>query len=112
MSHAMQMWHNGNALDFALVNCFDGFFVQVTVTCGRALLDNIVAAAPIIVPQLHVDPVVLPHPQFLQVTANVPGGGHLNLLTLCLCCRSSRSGFRCPSDVIAAAVSRHVPCWV
>ena len=74
---AMHMWHNGNALDFALVNCFDGFFVQVTVTCCRALLDHIVAAAPIIVPQLHVDPVVLPDPQLLQVTAYVPGGDTL-----------------------------------
>ena len=73
----MQMWHNGNALDFALVNCVDGFFVQVTVTCGRAILDNIVAAAPILVPQLHVDPVVLPDPQYLQVTAYVPGGDTL-----------------------------------
>ena len=53
----MQMWHNGNVLDFALVTCVDGFFVQVTVTCGRAIRDNIVAAAPIVVPQLHIDPV-------------------------------------------------------
>ena len=73
----MQMWHNGNALDFASVNCVDGFFVQVTVTSGRAILDNIVAAAPILVPQLHVDRVVLPDPQYLQVTAYVPGGDTL-----------------------------------
>ena len=73
----MQMWHNGNALDFALVTCVDGFFVQVIVTCGRAIRDNIVAAAPILVPQLHVDPVVLPDPQYLQVTACVPGGDTL-----------------------------------
>ena len=66
----MQMWHNGNALDFALVACTDGFFLQVTVNCGRAAIrDNIVAAAPIVVPQLHIDPDVLPDPQNLQVTA-------------------------------------------
>ena len=73
----MQMWHNGNALDFALVTCMDGFFLQVAVTCGRAIRDNIVAAAPIVVPQLHIDPVVLPDPQYLQVTAYVPGGDTL-----------------------------------
>ena len=73
----MNVWHNGDALDFTLVNCFDGFFVQVTVTCCRALLDNILAAAPIMVPQLHVDPLMLPDPQFLQVTAHVPGGDTL-----------------------------------
>ena len=73
----MQMWHNGNALDFALVACMDGFFLQVTVNCGRAIRDNIVAAAPIVVPQLHIDPDVLPDPQYLQVTAYVPGGDTL-----------------------------------
>ena len=73
----MNVWHNGDALDFTLVNCFDGFFVQVTVSCCRALLDNVLAAAPTMVPQLHVDPLVLPDPQFLQVTAHVPGGDTL-----------------------------------
>ena len=38
---------------------------------------NIVAAAPIVVPQLHIDPVVLPDPQHLQMTAYVPGGDTL-----------------------------------
>ena len=28
---AMNVWYNGATLDFHLVNCFDGFFVQVTV---------------------------------------------------------------------------------
>ena len=73
----IDVWHNGAALDFSLVNCFDGFFVQVTVSCCRTLLDNILAAAPIMVPQLHVDPLVLPDSQFLQVTAHVPGGDTL-----------------------------------
>ena len=73
----MNVWHNGDALDFNLVNCFDGFFVQVTVSCCRTLLDNILAAAPIMVPQLHIDPLVLPDSQFLQVTAHVPGGDRL-----------------------------------
>ena len=74
---AIDVWYNGAALDFSLVNCFDGFFVQVTVRCCRTLLDNIIAAAPITVPQLHVDPLVLPDSQFLQVTAHVPGGDTL-----------------------------------
>ena len=73
----MNVWHNGAALDFHLVNCFDGFFVQVTVHCGRTLLDNIIAAAPIMMPQIHIDPLVLPDPQLLQVTASVPGGDTL-----------------------------------
>ena len=73
----MEVWHNGDILDYNLVNCFDGFFVQVTVSCCRTLLDNILAAAPIIVPQLQVDPLVLPDSQFLQVTAHVPGGDTL-----------------------------------
>ena len=73
----IDVWYNGAALDFSLVNCFDGFFVQVTVRCCRTLLDNIIAAAPITVPQLHVDPLVLPDSEFLQVTAHVPGGDTL-----------------------------------
>ena len=48
----MNVQFNG-ALDFRLVNCFDGFFVQVTVSCCQTLLDNIVTAAPLSVPQLH-----------------------------------------------------------
>ena len=74
---AMNVWYNGAALDFRLVNCFDGFFVQVAVSCCRTLLDNIITAAPILVPQLHVDPLVLPDSQFLQVSAYVPGGDAL-----------------------------------
>ena len=73
----IDVWYNGAALDFSLVNCFDGFFVQVTVRCCRSLLDNIMAAAPITVPQLHVDSLVLPDSQFLQATAHVPGGDTL-----------------------------------
>ena len=41
-------WHNGEALDFNLVNCFDGFFVQINVACGRTLMDNLIAAVPIV----------------------------------------------------------------
>ena len=73
----MNVWHNGAALDFHLLNCFDGFFVQVTVCCGRTLMDNILTAAPIVTPRIHIDPLVLPDPQLLQVTAFVPGGDTL-----------------------------------
>ena len=69
--------HNGAALDFRLVSCFDGFFVQVAVSCGRAIMDNIIMAAPIVMPQIHIDTLVLPDPQLLQVTAFVPGGDTL-----------------------------------
>ncbi len=44
----MNVWHKGAALDFHLVNCIDGFFAQVTVGCGRTLMDNILTAAPIV----------------------------------------------------------------
>ena len=74
---SLTAWHNGDSLDFRLINCFDGFFVQVTVNCDRILLDNIIAAAPIIVPQLLVDPLVLPDSQFLLATVHVPGGDTL-----------------------------------
>ena len=73
----LNVWHNGAALDFRLVNCFDGFFVQVTIDVSRALVDNIIMAAPIVTPQIHIDPLVLPDPQSLHITAFVPGGDTL-----------------------------------
>ena len=73
----LQMWHNGAAVDFRLVNCFNGFFVQVTVGVNSIILENILLAAPLIIPQLHIDQVVLSDPQLLQVTAFVPGGDTL-----------------------------------
>ncbi len=74
---SLNIWHNGAALDFRLVSCFAGFFVQVTVSCGRAIMDNIIMAAPIVTPHIHIDTLVLPDPQLLQVTAFVPGGDTL-----------------------------------
>ena len=44
---SLQMWHNGAAVDFRLVNCFHGFFVQVTVGVNSILLENILLAAPL-----------------------------------------------------------------
>ena len=41
------------------------------------ILENILLAAPLIIPQLHIDQVVLSDPQLLQVTAFVPGGDTL-----------------------------------
>ena len=73
----LHMWQNGAAVDFRLVNGFNGFFVQVTVSVNSILLDNILLAAPLIIPQLHIDQMVLPDPQLLQVTAYVPGGDTL-----------------------------------
>ena len=72
-SVTVNVWFNGEALDFRLVNCFDGF----TVSCCRTLLDNIITDAPLIIPQLHIDPLALPDSQFLQVAAFVPGGDTL-----------------------------------
>ena len=73
----LHVWHNGDALDYRLVNCFDGFFVQVTVEINSILMDNIFLAAPLIIPQMHIDQLVWPDPQLLQVTAYVPGGDTL-----------------------------------
>ena len=42
----LQMWHNGAAIDFRLVNCFNVFFVQVTVGVNNIILENILLAAP------------------------------------------------------------------
>ena len=69
---SLHMWHNGAAVDYQLVNCFNGFFVQVTVDVNSILMDNIWLAAPLIIPQLHIDQVVLTDSQLLQVTAFVP----------------------------------------
>ena len=64
----LQMWHNGAAVDYQLVSCFNGFFIQITVEVNSILMDNIRLAAPLIIPQLHIDPMVLTDPQLLQVT--------------------------------------------
>ena len=49
------------------------------------LLKNILLAAPLITPQLHIDHVVLADSQLLQVTAFVPGGDTLQLGISPLC---------------------------
>ena len=71
---SLQMWHNGAAVDYQLVSCFNGFFIQVVVEVNNILMENIRLAAPLIIPQLHIDQMVLTDPQLLQVTAFVPGG--------------------------------------
>ena len=70
-------WHNGEALDYSLVRCFDGFFVQITVACGRTLMDNFLAAAPTVSLRMHQEVFVLPDPHLVQVTAYVPAGDTL-----------------------------------
>ena len=74
---SLQMWHNGAAVDYHLVSCFNGFFIQVVVEVNNILMENIRLAAPLIIPQLHIDQMVLTGPQLLQVTAFVPGGDTL-----------------------------------
>ena len=69
--------HNGAAVDYQLVSCFNGFFIQVVVEVNNILMENIRLAAPLIIPQLHIDHMVLTDPQLLQVTAFVPGGDTL-----------------------------------
>ena len=71
----LQMWHNGAAVDYQLVSCFNGFFIQVVVEVNNILMENIRLAAPLIIP--HIDQMVLTDPQLLQVTAFVPGGDTL-----------------------------------
>ena len=70
---SLQMWHNGAAVDYQLVSCFNGFFIQVVVEVNNILMENIRLAAPLIIPQLHIDQMVLT----VQVTAFVPGGDTL-----------------------------------
>ena len=74
---SLQMWHNGAAVDYQLVSCFNGFFIQITAEVNSILMENIRLAAPLIIPQLHIDQMVLTDPQLLQVTAFVPGGDTL-----------------------------------
>ena len=73
----IKTWHNGAAVDYQLVSCFNGFFIQVVVEVNNILMENIRLAAPLIIPQLHIDQMVLTDPQLLQVTAFVPGGDTL-----------------------------------
>ena len=68
---SLQMWHNGAAVEYQLVSCFNGFFIQVVVEVNNILMENIRLA------QLHIDQMVLTDPQLLQVTAFVPGGDTL-----------------------------------
>ena len=65
-------WHNGMALDSSLVRCFDGFLVQITVACGRTLLDNLLAAAPTVSLRMHQEVFGLPDPLLVQAVF-VPG---------------------------------------
>ena len=74
---SLQMWHNGAAVDYQLVSCFNGFFIQIIVEVNNILMENIRLAAPLIIPHLHIDQMVLTDPQLLQVTAFVPGGDTL-----------------------------------
>ena len=97
-------WHNGEALDYNLVNCFDGFFVQINVACGRTLLDNLVAAAPIVSLGMHQEVFVLPDPLLVQVTAYVPGGDTL-MSSRALTVIYQRDQFFSPSRWSCAAVS-------
>ena len=60
----MNIWYNGGAVGVQLTNCFDGFFVQVTVTCGRTLMDNLIVAT-VVSPRMYLDPLVLPDLQLL-----------------------------------------------
>ena len=56
---SLQMWHNGAAVDYQLVSCFNGFFIQVVVEVNNILMENTRLAAPLIIPQLHIDQMVL-----------------------------------------------------
>ena len=38
---SLQMWHNGAAVDYQLVSCFNGFFIQITVEVNSILMENI-----------------------------------------------------------------------
>ena len=50
---------------------------MVSLACGRTLMGNLLAAAPIVSLRIHHDVFVLPDPLLVQVTAYVPCGDTL-----------------------------------
>ena len=72
-----QAWLNGELLTLSLVMCPEGFFLQVQVWCSPWMMQNMVAAAPLITTALHVDQDVMPDTSLVRVTTYIPGGDTL-----------------------------------
>ena len=77
---SLQMWHNGAAVDYQLVSCFNGFFIQVVVEVNNILMENTRLAAPLIIPQLHIDQMVLTVFFALCCLGKIPGGAPFSQL--------------------------------
>ena len=50
-----QAWMNGELVTLDLIECQEGFFLQVQVWCGLTLMQNMGVAAPLITGTLHFD---------------------------------------------------------
>ena len=72
-----QAWLNGELLTLSLVMCPEGFFLQVQVWCSPWMMQNMVAAAPLITTALHVDQDVMLDTSLVRVTTYIPGGDTL-----------------------------------
>ena len=72
-----QAWIHGDLVGLALVACHEGFFLQVQVWCGSTLMQNMLAAAPLITGTLHIDMEAMPDTSLVRVTIYIPGGNTL-----------------------------------
>ena len=72
-----QAWLNGDLLELAFVACQEGFFLQVQVWCGPTLMQNMLAAAPLITGTLHIDMEAMPDTSLFRATISIPGGNTL-----------------------------------
>ena len=72
-----QAWMNGELVTLDLIECQEGFFLQVQVWCGLTLMQNMGVAAPLITGTLHFDMDVTIDTSLVRVTTYIPGGNTL-----------------------------------
>ena len=64
-----------------LIECQEGFFLQVEVWCGLTLMQNMGVAALLITGTLHFDIDAMIDTSLVRVTTYIPGGNHPLLIT-------------------------------
>ena len=72
-----QAWMNGELVTLDLIECQEGFFLQVQVWCGLTLMQNMGVAAPLITGTLHFDMDAMIDTSLVRVTTYIPGGNTL-----------------------------------
>ena len=72
-----QAWINGELVALDLIECHEGFFLQVQVWCGLTLMQNMGVAAPLITGNLHFDMDAMIDTSLVRVTTYIPGGNTL-----------------------------------